>query len=92
MSDQVRFTEQEENELRLAMKNGGIFLKLFADPYKSAEVLASDGNGSWKIITKMNRDITAKINALYNDQKVYKAAMTAGFRQVSLSWFIAEYC
>lgn len=92
MSDKKLFTADEEKELRQAMKNGGIFLKLFADPSSNVQVQVADGNGGWKTLKTLNRIISSKIYALYNEQSIYKAPLNAGYRQVSISWFIATYC
>jgi len=92
MSERVCFTDAEQSRLRQAMKSGGIFLKLYSNPDSKVEVQASDGNGSWKTIKVLDRIISDKIYALYNAQTDYKAPLEAGFKQVSLSWFIAEYC
>ena len=92
MSEHVSFTEDEKKEIRQSMKNGGIFLKLFVDPGAYVEVQAPNGNFGWKTIKSFDSNISAKINALYNAQDVYKAPVEDGCRKVSLSWFIAEYC
>lgn len=92
MSEKVKFTEQEERELRHALKMGGIFLKVIYEPSMAVEVLTADGNGSWKTIKLLDEVIASKIHTLYTQQQVYKAPVKAGFCTVSLSWFIAEYC
>jgi len=92
MSEQLKFTEQEESELRSAMKEGGIFLKLSSNSNIRVDIEAADGNGSWKTIKTLGPAISVKINALYNNQNKYKAPVEIGFRRVSLSWFIASFC
>lgn len=92
MSARVHFTEAEQNELRLAMKSGGIFLKIYSDSNFNVEVEAADGNGRWKTIQSFDRDISEKICALYDSQSDYRAPLVAGFRKVSISWFIGTYC
>lgn len=92
MNEKVRFTDEEENELRLAMKNGGIFLKIYSNPDFKVEVQAADGNGGWKTVQTLNRIISDKICALYNSQSNYKEPLEAGFRKISLAWLIATYC
>lgn len=92
MNASVKFTPDEEAKLRGAMKNGGIFLKIFTNLSANVEVQASDDNGGWKTINVFDESISSKIIALYNEQDKYKAPLNAGYRMVSLSWFIASYC
>lgn len=92
MNENIMLTEQEKKELKQAMKNGGVFLKLFENLDISVEVQATDANNGWRTIQIFDKKISSKIKALYDNQKTYKAHLEGGFRQVSLSWFIAAFC
>ena len=92
MSIQVQLTQEQKNKLRQAMKKGGIFLRLVVDQPDKVHVQATDGDEGCIIIDMFDKEMSLKINCLYNNQKEYKAPLENGTRLVSISWFIAAYC
>lgn len=92
MNEHAKFTDQESNELRQAMHDGGIFLKILENPESNVEVVTADGNGGLKTTKTLDKVVSKKIQELYQNQDIYHAPLFAGYRKVSISWFIAEFC
>lgn len=86
MNDHRYFNEQQENELRNAMRRGGIFLKIFDNPNAKVEVNTHDG------VVTFDLEMSLKIRELYFSQTKYKAERSEGLKLVSISWFIVNFC
>ena len=79
------FTEAEINGFKRALEKGGMFVHIYRERNKLAEIHKSNGNGGWELMQVIGKDTS---------EKLYKVFMVknypAVYMCVGLKWMLDE--
>ena len=79
------FTEAEIKGFKRALEKGGMFVHVYKQRNKLAEIYKTDGNGGWELLQVIGKDTT---------DKLYKVFMCkdfpAPYKSIGLQWMLEE--